>query len=263
MRGGTKTPALCLPGLTRNARDFEEAAPLIASTGRDVVALSFRGRGGSENDPQYLNYHPLTYRDDTRAVLDHLGWPAAVFVGTSLGGITTMLTNEVAPDRVRAAIINDVGPEFDPAGIARIAGYAGKTRTEVADLDDAAAEIRAINEVAFPGMDAEFWRRFARRTFRENAGGGWTLAYDPNIGRALGEVGPAPELWAPFRSLAHTPTLIIRGAISDLLSPAIIEKMRAVHPDFDYAEIPDVGHAPMLTEPAAWAAIRSFLTRID
>ncbi|WP_428407666.1 alpha/beta fold hydrolase [Hyphococcus sp.] len=261
--GGVKAPVLCLHGLTRNASDFEQLAPKIAATGRDVVALTFRGRGRSDYDPDYLNYHPLTYRDDVLSVMDALDLPESVFVGTSLGGITTMLVNDAARERVKAAIINDVGPELAPEGIARIAGYAGKTKTDVSDLEEAAAEIRAVNGVAFPDADDDFWRAFARRTFRENADGSWTLAYDPNIGKALTEVGPAPDLWAPFESLKNKPTLIIRGGISDLLSPEIIAKMRAVHPNFDYAEIPSVGHAPMLTEPAALSAIESFLTKID
>ena len=261
--GGGMTPALCLPGLTRNQRDFEELAANVAATGRDVVALSFRGRGPSSRDPHYLNYHPLTYRDDVLTALDQLGFSKAIFIGTSLGGIVSMLTNKAAPDRVAAAIINDVGPELAVEGLTRIAGYAGKTKTQVASLDEAAAEIRAVNGVAFPGTDYAFWRAFARRTFRENPDGSWTLDYDPNIGKALTEVGPAPDLWPPFESLKNKPTLIIRGAISDLLSPEIIEKMRAVHPTFDYAEVPDVGHAPMLSEPKAMRAIEGFLSKID
>ena len=106
-------------------------------------------------------------------------------------------------------------------------------------------------------------RAFARRTFRKNPDGSWTLAYDPNIGKALTEVGPAPDLWAPFESLKAKPTSIVRGGISDLLSPEIIAKMRGVHPDFDYAEVPNIGHAPMLTEPAAWGAIEAFLGKIN
>ncbi|MEZ5893214.1 MAG: alpha/beta hydrolase [Parvularculaceae bacterium] len=264
-RGGAKTPVLCLHGLTRNARDFEDLAPMIAATGRDVVALTFRGRGGSPDDPNYLNYHPLTYRDDVAEALDHLGLADAVFIGTSLGGITTMLVNATNPARVKAAIINDVGPELAVEGITRIAGYAGKTKTQVASLDEAAAEIRAVNGVAFPekNTDDDFWRVFARRTWRENADGSWTLAYDPNVGKALTEVGPAPDLWAPWESLKTKPTLLIRGAISDLLSREIVEKMRAVHPRFDYAEVPNVGHAPTLTEPEARDAIEKFLRNLD
>lgn len=260
--GGDKTPVLCLHGLTRNVADFEELAPKIAATGRRIAALSFRGRGRSDYDPDYLNYHPLTYRDDVLKVLDALNMPKAVLVGTSLGGITTMLVNEAAPNRVKAAIINDVGPDLAPEGIARIASYVGKDNGPAADIEEAAARIKAINSVAFPDASDEEWIKFARRTFRETDKG-WTLDYDPNVAKALAEVGPAPDLWAPFESLKNKPTLIIRGGISDLLSPEIVAKMRAVHPGFDYTEVPNVGHAPMLTEPAAWDAIEAFLGEID
>jgi len=268
-KGGAKTPVLCIPGLTRNAADFEDFAPLAASTGRDVFAISLRGRGLSDYDAAYLNYVPPTYVGDVLGALDQLGAPKAIFVGTSLGGIVTMLTAAAAPARVAAAVINDVGPEFAPEGIARIAGYVGARAEQgggyapARDLDAAIDEIRAINEVAFPGRDRTFWEKFARRTYNPQPDGSWRLAYDPAIGRALLEAGPAPDLWTPFARLSGIVTLIVRGAISDLLTPPIIEKMRAVNARFDYAEVADVGHAPMLTEPDAWDAIRAFLLRFD
>ena len=265
-RGGPKTLALCIPGLTRNARDFEELAPKVAATGRDVLVVSLRGRGGSDDDPDFRNYFPPTYRDDVLAALDQHGAKEAVFIGTSLGGIVTMLTNHAAPARVRAAVLNDVGPALAPEGIARIAGYVGDgtaAPAPAANLDEAAARIKAINDPAFPDADDDFWRVFAQRTFKETADGRWTLDYDPNIARALVENGPAPDLEPAFASLKDKPTLIVRGEISDLLTPPIIEEMRAAHPSFDYAEVPRVGHAPMLTEPAAWKALEAFLTKID
>lgn len=268
-KGGPKTPVLCIPGLTRNAADFEEFAPLAASTGRDVYAISLRGRGLSDYDVAYLNYVPPTYVGDVLGALDQLGAAKAIFVGTSLGGIVTMLTAAAAPARVAGAVINDVGPEFAPEGIARIAGYVGARAGQDAgdaqgrSLDAVIDEIRAINEVAFPGRDRMFWEKFALRTYDPQTDGLWRLAYDPAIGRALLEAGPAPDLWAPFASLAGIDTLFVRGAISDLLTPAIIEKMRGVNARFSYAEVAGVGHAPMLTEPDAWAAIRAFLLRFD
>ena len=265
--GGAGAPVICIPGLTRNASDFEDFAPFAAATGRDVYAVSLRGRGRSDYDPNYLNYHPLTYRDDILAFMNAQGIARAVFVGTSLGGIVTMLTAAAARERVAAAVINDVGPELAPEGIARIAGYVG-ARTAGADepardIDEAAARIRAINEPAFPGRDQDFWRLFARRTFRQEADGRWRLDYDPMIGKAMLEVGPAPDLWGPFAALAPISTLIVRGAISDLLTPPIIEKMRGVNPSLSYCEVAKVGHAPTLTEPDAVAAIRPFLEALD
>lgn len=261
--GGGGTPVICIPGLTRNASDFEDFAPLAAATGRDVYAVSLIGRGRSSWDTDFLNYKPLTYRDDILAFMTAHGIGRTIFVGTSLGGIVAMLTAAAAPGRVAAAVINDVGPELAPEGIMRIAGYVGARAAgadePARDLDEAAARIRAINEPAFPGRDEDFWRLFARRTFRQEADGCWRLDYDPAIGRALLEVGPAPDLWAPFAAMRLIPTLIVRGAISDLLTPPIIDKMRGANPDFAYCEVAGVGHAPTLTEPDALAAITPFL----
>ncbi|MGD9800879.1 MAG: alpha/beta fold hydrolase [Parvularculaceae bacterium] len=265
--GGDGTPVLCIPGLTRNASDFEDFAPLAAATGRDVYAISLRGRGLSDYDANYLNYFPPTYVGDVLTALDQIGLQRAIFVGTSLGGIVTMLTAVEAADRIAGAVINDVGPEFAPEGIARIAGYVGARSASDSDgamtLADAIAQIRAINEVAFPGKNDAFWETFAQRTFEQRPDGSWKLAYDPNIGRAIIEAGPAPDLWAPFAATSPFPMLILRGAISDLLTPPIIEKMRAARPGFDYAEVANVGHAPTLTEPDAWNAISAFLAKVD
>lgn len=261
--GGGATPVLCMHGLTRNAADFDAVAEPIAATGRDVVAISLRGRGASDHDPDPKNYFPTTYRDDAIKTLDALEWPKAVIIGTSLGGITAMLVNELAPARVAAAVINDVGPELATEGLARIGSYAGKTDGAARDIHEAAARIRAINGVAFPDETGDdYWIAFARRTFRETAEG-WVLDYDPAIGLALAEAGPAPDLWPAWASLAQTPTLLVHGALSDLLTDAIVEKMRAAHPNFDYARVPRVGHAPMLTEPAASEAIAVFLKKAD
>lgn len=263
-RGGPATPVVCIPGLTRNSSDFDDFARAAAETGRDVYAFSLRGRGRSEYDPNYLNYFPTTYVSDIVSALDQVKIRRAVFVGTSLGGIVTMLTAAAAPERVAAAVINDVGPELAPEGIARIASYVGARAADSSavarDLDSAIAQIRAINDAAFPGRDNAFWERFARRTFDQQADGTWRLAYDPNIGRALLEAGPAPDLWGPFKALSSVPTMIVRGAISDLLTPPIIDKMRAARPGFDYCEVADVGHAPTLTEDDALPAIKAFIT---
>ncbi len=261
--GGAATPVVCIPGLTRNAADFDAVAETAAATGRDVAAISLRGRGRSDYDPDFKNYFPTTYRDDVIKVLDALGWARAIFIGTSLGGITTMLVNEVAPERIAAAVINDVGPELASEGLTRIGSYAGKTGGPARDLNEAAARIRDINGVAFPDEAGDdYWIDFARRTFRETSNG-WVLDYDPAIGQALLENGPAPDLWPGWTSLNDTPTLLVHGELSDLLTDPIVEKMRAAHPQCDYVRVPRVGHAPMLTEPAASKAITAFLNKID
>ena len=262
--GGDKTPVFCIPGLTRNAADFEDLAPQVAGTGRDVYAISLRGRGRSDRASDFRTYHPAIYQDDILIALEQLGVESAIFIGTSLGGIVTMLVNETVSDRIHAAVLNDIGPELAPEGLARIAGYVGQRRDEgpAKSLDEAAARIKAINEPAFPNRDQDFWRLFARRTFREE-NGDWVLDYDPDIAKGFAEGDPPPDLWAPFESLKDTPTLVIRGAISDLLTPPIIEKMRGVYPDFGYCEVPNVGHAPTLTEPVAFSTIETFLSKLD
>ena len=259
--GPAAAPVLAIPGLTRNNRDFDAIARTLAASGRTVHAVSLRGRGESDRDADHRNYHPLQYRDDVLEVLSALGCDEAVFLGTSLGGIVTMLTAEYAPQRVQAAIINDVGPRLAEEGLARIAAYVGDADASAAfaDLDAATQAIRSRNEVAFPDRGQAFWQAFAMRTFRCENDGGWRLDYDPGIARALQEIGPAPDLWAAWRSLGAIPTLVIRGALSDLLTPAIIEEMRAARPGFAYAETPMVGHAPMLDEPESRQAILAFL----
>lgn len=262
--GGAKTPAICIPGLTRNAADFAELAPMIAATGRPALAVSLRGRARSDYDPDVANYQPLAYLADIDAFMGAIDAPRAVLIGTSLGGIVAMLMNARSPDRVAAAVINDVGPDLAPEGLARIGAYMANAPKEPAgNLDEAVARIKAINAVAFPDAGDDDWRRFAERTFRRTPDGAWTLDYDPNIARGLAENGPAPDLWPAWKSLADTPTLLARGALSDLLTPSIVEKMRAARPGFDYVEAARVGHAPFMTEADVWPAMEAFLARID
>lgn len=267
-QSGAKSPVVCLPGLTRNAADFEDIAPLLADEGRDVYAFSLRGRGWSDHARDHTSYHPLTYKDDILAALDALSIEKAVFVGTSLGGIVTMLINAAAPRRVAGAALNDIGPDLAPEGLARIAGYVGARadgaarKPPHATLDAAAAEIRSINEAAFPDRDTAFWLRFAARTYRQTRAG-WMLDYDPGVAHAFTDAPAPPELWGPFESLKQTPTLVVRGQLSDLLSKDIVSRMRDAHPNFDYCEVAQTGHAPTLTEPEAVNALRTFLSAID
>lgn len=251
---------VCLPGLTRNERDFDAIATRLAEAGHDVVALSLRGRGQSSY-ADYRTYHPAQYQLDVIAALDRLGWADAVFLGTSLGGITTMLAAQANIARIRAAIINDVGTELAPEGIARIVSYMASRPTAVTDVsfEAAKAAITAINRVAFPDADEAFWDSMTRRTYRPTADGLWTLDYDPAVSMALAELGPAPDLSPGWAALSAVPTLLVRGAISDLLTPEIVARMRAARPGFGYVEAKGVGHAPMLDEPDVAEAILRFL----
>lgn len=265
--GPARVPVICLHGLTRNARDFEDLAPHIAAKGRRVLALDVRGRGQSAWDPQPMRYVPATYAGDVLALLDALGMARAVFIGTSLGGLITMTVAALRPEAVAAAVLNDIGPEIAPEGIKRITGYTGVS-AEVANWDEAASYARKLNEIAFPGYTAEKWTAFARRLFVEK-GGRPVLDYDPDIAKAFAPPSPPPpgqeppppvDLWPLFKGLAAgRPLLTVRGALSDILSPNIAGRMREAAPDMAYAEVKGVGHAPMLDEPEALAAIDALL----
>jgi len=256
-----RTPVLCLHGLTRNSRDFEAVAPWIAAQGRRVLAADVRGRGRSAYAPDPAAYQPAVYAADVLAMLDALAVPRVVLVGTSMGGLIAMLLAVAAPDRLAAVALNDVGPVLDPTGLARIANRAGML-PEVRDWADAAAYARAVNGLAFPDCAEADWAAYARRLFREE-GGRPVLDYDPRIMEPFRETAaqPAPDLWPYFDKLAEDgrPLLLVRGALSDLLSAETAAAMRARAPQMAYAEVPRVGHAPMLTEPAAQSALAAFL----
>ena len=257
-------PVICIHGLTRNARDFEALAPRIAALGRRVLAIDVRGRGRSAHDPQPLNYHPGTYAMDVVALLDATGIDKAVFVGTSMGGIIAMVLASIRPEAIAGAVLNDVGPELSPIGLARIGGYVGAA-SAFANQDEAAAYAKAINGAAFPAYTDADWAVFARRLVDPAPDGTLILAYDPDISvpfKAADPAAPAPDMYPLLRALAACgPVLLVRGGISDLIDPPIAERMRAAVPAMAYAEVPGVGHAPMLTEPEAWSAIETLLAR--
>lgn len=256
----TGPPVLCLHGLTRNLKDFEDLAPKLAGLGRKVVSASQRGRGGSDHDPEHERYNPAVYTQDMIGLLDHLDIDKAVFIGTSMGGLMTMIAATMAPQRIVQAVLNDIGPELDPAGIARIRSYAGKTDGRFDSWQAAADAIREINGVAFPRQtDNAFWLDFAKKTCREDKGV-VVLDYDPAIAKSVAEGGDVDvDLWPLFDALKDIPTLVVRGGLSDLLMLSTVEEMQRRKPDLAFVNVPDVGHAPFLTEPEAWAAIKTFL----
>lgn len=261
----TGLPVICLHGLTRNSRDFEVIAPRIAACGRRVVAPDMRGRGNSANDPDPSHYVPAVYTQDVIALLDKLEIPEAVFIGTSMGGIITMAMAALAPNRIAAAVLNDVGPKLSRQGLARIGGYVGGARP-VASWTEAAEAVRAIAGVAYPERleDEAFWLAFAHRTFRTRDDGMLETDYDPHIALAFAAVDEAPpaDMTPLFQALAAKPVLSVRGGISDILSAECVAEMHALKPDLDLAEVANVGHAPMLDEPEAWDAVLSFLAKV-
>lgn len=254
-------PVLCLPGLTRNSRDFEQLAVRLQRD-RRVLCADLRGRGRSQHDPNWQNYHPGTYLADITGLLQDAGVERCVFFGTSLGGILTMLMAATQPPRVAAAILNDIGPEVDPVGLARIAQYVGKA-PPVRTWAEAVAMVRATYEFALPGLSDEQWLEYTRRSYSDVAGVPH-LDMDPNIGVAVraAPAAAAPDLWPVFDALAAIPTLVLRGASSDILSAATLDRMQARKPDLARVDVPNRGHVPLLDEPEAVAAIDAFLAGV-
>lgn len=254
-------PVLCLHGLTRNSRDFEIVAPRIAALGRRVIAMDVRGRGRSDWDSEAARYQAPTYVQDAVRVLDQLGVERAVWLGTSMGGLISMVAANVAPARIAGVILNDIGAMIDPRGIARIAGYVGDV-TPKASWEEAAAAVKATNGLAFPTADDGFWLTMARRTFRPRPDGRLELDYDPAIAGTIDPNAPVADLMPLFEALVAVPLLVVRGALSDILSREGIDAMAARKPDMQIAEVPGVGHAPTLEEPSAWLPIVDFLARV-
>lgn len=264
--GPARCPVICIHGLTRNSSDFEEVAPWIASQGRRVIVVDVRGRGRSAYDPDANHYQPMVYAGDIIKLAKDLGIARAVFIGTSMGGIITMTLALRRSSLIVAAILNDVGPVISQNGLNRIAAYAGKGQT-LTSWPQAVDYIKSINHSAFPDNSTEEWEKWAHRSFSENQQGQLVLRYDPNIALPLqnGKL-KASSLIAKlaFRRLARQrPTLLIRGALSDVIEPEQTEYMRKVAPTMQYVEVPKVGHAPMLMEDESKKAIQQFLAQVD
>lgn len=267
-RPSDRPPVVCLPGLTRNARDFEPAiARLVAggatSPARRVITFDFRGRGASQYAAA-TTYTPLQELEDTRMGLAALGIDHITAFGTSRGGIVTMLSALVAPGLVTAAVLNDIGAVVELKGLLRIKGYVGRPLPEGTSWEALVAAMTHANGADYPRLDAEGWARFARRLFRD-VDGRPMLDYDPALARtveAIDETTPMPDLWAPFEALAGVPTLVVRGLLSDLLTAETVAEMAVRHPRLDVLEIPDEGHAPLFDDSAAQDALIAFLDRV-
>lgn len=257
-----RPPILCLHGLTRNSRDFAQFAERYAGDWR-IIAPDFRGRGLSEWDPQPDNYQPPVYAADVLQLLDLLQAPRAIFVGTSLGGLVTMALAAFAPQRIAATVLNDVGPELDPAGIERIGTYVGKP-VSFESWGQAATSLGDAHRARHPNYAAADWERYARRICRESDG---KIVFDYDMAIAenfrAAQAAPPIDAWPYFHALSASPLLIIRGQRSDLLTAEAARAMAGAHPDAALVTVPDVGHAPDLIEPEASAAIDRFLARLN
>lgn len=257
------TPVLCLPGLTRNSRDFETLAEHLNRQGHRVLTPDLRGRGKSGHDRNWHNYQPAIYAADLWKLLDELNTERCAIIGTSLGALLAMLMAAQQPQRIAGIVLNDAGPEIAREGLERIARYTG-LHSAVESWEQAAAQAEATYGAALPGLSPAQWMAYARRAYRENAEGRPEPDMDPNIGTALraNSDANAPDLWPLYAQLRDKPTLAIRGATSDILSAETFARMAREKPDLYQVTVPDRGHAPLLDEPESLRAIDDFLAEL-
>ena len=275
--GGGDRAVVCLHGLSRNSKDFHDLA-LHLSQGYRVICPDLRGRGRSQYDPNGKTYNMVAYTQDVQHLLDAAGLDKPVLIGTSLGGFISLTMAYLLPGRLRAIVLNDAGPEIDPAGIKRIMGYSGTPAAAPRNWEEATALVKANHEVGLLGMPGSFWADYARLTYRENDDGVPVAEVDPkvltslktaktlgNILKSLNAVGLVKKVrgipvdaWESFRAVSM-PCLVLRGETSDVLAAETVAKMRDIKPDLEVATIPNRGHAPLLDEPESLAAIDTFL----
>ncbi|CAN5758949.1 alpha/beta hydrolase [soil metagenome] len=258
-----RPPILCLPGLTRNARDFAALAARLAPDWR-VIAVDLRGRGESAYAKDPMSYVPLTYVQDVEGLLGELAVPSYIAFGTSLGGIVTMLLAGTARERIVGALLNDVGPEIETAGLSRIRTYVGKSNTWPTWMHAARAVVEANGDV-YPDYDIEDWLAMAKRLYRLNSAGRIVLDYDMKIAEPFRVPGneAGPDMWRALEQLRQVPTLILRGGRSDVLGAKTAERMVAALDRAELVTVPGVGHTPTLSEPEAASAIDRLLERLS
>lgn len=256
---GEGTPVLCLPGLTRHAGDFEDLASWLS--GVRLIRLTLRGRKGSDFDPAYLNYNVAQEAKDVIEFLDFLGLEKVVLVGTSRGGLISMVLGATVAPRVAGMALNDIGPAIEDRGLDHIMTYLG-VEPKAKDHARAAQALKLRMGAAFPGLPDEKWLDCARHWFDQGPEG-LVLNYDPKLRDAViaQSATPAPDLWPLFDLLAGIPMAVIRGEHSDILSDFTVREMQRRHPGLITAEVPARGHVPFLDEPESRQAIRALLAR--
>ncbi|MEH6757724.1 MAG: alpha/beta hydrolase [Parasphingorhabdus sp.] len=257
-----KTPIICVPGLTRNARDFAHLGDWLKGD-RRIIMVNLRGRGDSDYAKDSATYNVKTYVNDIVTLMDEIKLPKAVFIGTSLGGVVTMIMAASHPEKVAGVVINDIGPEIDQSGLDRISENVGQGRsfdTWAHAARDKAEESGDIH----PDYRLNDWIAYAKKLYRMNSSGRIKLDYDMKISEPFERKGGSNVvLWRALETLSNVPTLILRGESSDLFSDATARKMLEKLNKAELVTVPRVGHAPTLEEPTSLDAIAALLQRID
>ncbi|MDS1134674.1 alpha/beta fold hydrolase [Nitratireductor indicus] len=259
-------PVICLPGLTRNVRDFHALALLLSQrekSPRKVISFDYRGRGQSAYDTEWRHYDVAVEAGDIMGGLAALGIEHGAFIGTSRGGLIIMALAASRPALLKAVVLNDIGPVIEGDGLAQIRAYlqrAPKPET----LDEAIQIQKTVHGEAFSALSEEDWHRFADAIYRENGKGGLAPDYDPNLIKPLKAIDfdrPLPTAWPMFEGLGAVPLLVIRGENSRLLSAETVEEMRRRHPAMETITAPGQGHAPLLETGMLPEAIAAFIEK--
>lgn len=258
-----RPPILCIPGLTRNARDFEGVAERLAGRHR-VICVELRGRGDSAYAKDAMSYVPLTYAQDLERLIGELKLDRLIAIGTSLGGIVSMLLAAANGQRFAGVVLNDVGPVIEPAGLARIRGYVGRGSAWPTWVH-AARALGELNREVYPAYGLEDWLRMAKQLYKLNAQGRVVPDYDARIAEPFrapgGEAGV--DLWPAIDAMKDVPVLIVRGALSDVLGEGTVAQMKKRLSAAKAVTVDGVGHTPTLEEPAAARALDRFLASIS
>ncbi len=261
----TGRPAVCLPGLTRNGRDFHDLAYYLstgAAVQRDVYTIDYRGRGLSEWDTNWKNYAVPIEALDVLDILAALNLHNAAFIGTSRGGLIMLVIAGLQPTVMGAAILNDVGPVVETDGLIRIMSYVGRVPLP-RNWADATKSVRDLNRKKFPAIPDDMWEDVARQWYNDKNDRP-TQGYDPELKNALSVLdGPMPSLWPQYQALTRVPVMVLRGEHSDILSEKTVEQMRKRHPVFESFTVPGQGHAPLLKDTQSQTAISDFLIQSD
>ncbi|MEO1730201.1 MAG: alpha/beta hydrolase [Pseudomonadota bacterium] len=260
---GERSPIFCMHGLTRNSRDFADLAEHLSAQGWRVIVPEMRGRGFSEYAPNSTTYNPLQYVADVDKLLNDLEIERFISVGTSMGGLMTMLLAAAKPGRLEAVVMNDIGPQVETAGLSRIGGYVGQGRSYPTWMH-AARSIASVHGEAFPDYDLDQWLEMAKRTLVVSQNGRISYDYDMAIAEPFSQPGnAAPDnLWLAYEALRDVPMVLVRGELSDLLSADTVKQMGVRNPAMKLVTVPRVGHAPTLDEPEARAAIDALLASL-
>lgn len=260
--GEGRPPIICIPGLTRNARDFEGVAERLRGDWR-LICVELRGRGQSDYAKDAMSYVPPVYWQDVEALIAELGLERFVLFGTSLGGLITMLLAMADNKRIAGALLNDIGPVLETKGLEHIRSYVGRSHSWPTWLH-AARFLREAQGDRYPDWEIGQWLVYAKRLCKLTPGGRVAFDYDMRIAEPFRAPGGDTgfDLWTAFAGLKGVKSLVVRGELSDLLSGETVERMLAENPAMESASVPRVGHAPTLDEPEAAAAIDRLLARI-